>query len=618
MPRKLLAVFAFLSLTFGTAMADVYRAALASEDADEVASQSVAEESETQEEPPTAGGSPASSEETPAASGEASEAEEAPALTDAPSAEEASSQAETPAASEEADSASTEESTAEARDALEAVESNIGGSLVQVLVMGRNDEVRRVGSGFVVGAGHVLTAAHLVSANRRVFVVPLSTKAELRARVLQSREGADLALLGVNGLDLAPLIFAKDGFAPGRIVLSAGVWREDDASFLVTTAEGDVTAAFAQGSVGRHSQLSLEGDSPALTLIQHNAMIPVAGYGGPLLNNCGEVVGINRGSPNASGSWFRRPQAPEDVVYALEGIAVVNLLRLAGVTVGQSEESCVDARVDAEAAAAAARRELEEARREAELALEREREASGQAEEKEEQLQQRQDELEDANARVSDLQERIRDADRRGEEAASLREDLQGALEDKQQKQAELERLRTEVEDRERKARGRLLMTLAFAVAAVALVAIVAFTMHRRRSHQLAVAQDQAARAQREAQRRQVEGRGPGVNLPDCVLAGETGDGKSVSLKIPGSMLDGGVVIGRSPRNSTFLIDDKTLSREHAKLFADRDRLCIEDLGTTNGTRVNGRDLSPNDPVSVRGGNVLELGAVRLRVTWKN
>ena len=608
MPRKLIAVFAFLGLSFGMATVDLHRAALASEDAGADASQSVAEGSASEEEPPAAEDAPPPSEETPASDGEASTVE----------VEEAPSQGETPTASEEADSVSTEESTAETRGDLEAVESVVGGSIVQVLVRGRNDEVRRVGSGFVVGTSHVLTAAHLVSANRRVFVVPLSTKAELRARVLQSNEGADLALLGVSGLDLAPLTFAKDGFAPGRIVLSAGVWREGDASFLVTTAEGDVTAAFAQGSVGRHSQISLAGDSPTATLIQHNAMIPVAGYGGPLVNNCGEVVGINRSAPNASGSWLRRPRAPEEVVYALEGTVVASLLRLAGVTVAQSEESCVDARARAEAQAAAARRQAEEARQQAELAQERESEASSQVEEKEAQLQQRQDELEDANARVGDLQRQIRDADRRGEEAASLREDLQDALADKQRKETELERLRIEVEEVERQARGRFLMTLGLAVAAIALVAIVAFTMHRRRSHQLAVAQDQAARAQRQAQRPQGEGRGSAVNLSNCVLAGETGDGKSVSLKIPGSMLDGGVVIGRSPRNSTFLIDDKTLSREHAKLFADRDRLCIEDLGTTNGTRVNGRDLSPNSPATVRGGDVLELGAVRLRVTWKD
>lgn len=608
MPRKLLAAFAFLGLPIAMTMGDLHLPVLASEDSDGGASQSV-----VADEAPAS--SPASSEETPAASSEASAVEEAPASTEAPSAAEAPSQAEAAAASGEADSVPTEESTPETRSPLEDIESRVGGSIVQVLVMGRDGEVRRVGSGFVVGASYVLTAAHLVSANRRIVVVPLVTKAELVARAFHLNVGADLAVLGVNGLDLAPLTFAKDGFAQGRIVLSAGVWREGSAPFLVTAAAGDIAAAFAQGSVGRHSQLTSSGDSPAATLIQHNAMIPLAGYGGPLVNNCGEVVGINRSSPGASGSWLRRPRAPEDVVYALEGTAVANLLRLAGVTVGQSEDACVDPRVDAEAEAAAARRELEE--------------ASGQIEEKEAQLQRQQDELDSANERVSDLQEQIQNAESRGEEAASLREDLEDALEDKRAREAELERLRREQEEelerlrreqeeRERKDGERFFMMLAIAVAVIVLIATIAVTMHRRRSHQLAVAQDQAIHAQREAQRRQEESRGSRTSLPNCVLSGETGDGKAVSLKVPGVMLDDGIVIGRSPRNSTFLIDDKTLSREHAKLFGTSDRLCIEDLDTTNGTRVNGHDLSPNSPMAVREGDVLELGAVRLRVTWKN
>ena len=620
MLRKLLVGFAFLGLLFGMTMTDLPRPVLASEEPDGGAPQSVAEGSATEEEAAAVERPPANSEETPAADGESSADEEAPASTEAPSAEEPPAQTETPAAPEEADSASVEESAAET-SGLDEAKASVEGGIVQVLVMNRGDEVHRVGSGFVVGAGHVLTAAHLISANRRVVVVPLATKAELLARVLRRNEGADLALLRVSGLDLAPLTFAKDGFAPGRTVLSAGVWREGEPSFLVTAAEGNVSAAFAQGSVGRHSQHSSARDFPASTLIQHNAMIPVAGYGGPLVNNCGEVVGINRSPPDASGSWLRRPQAPKAVVHALEGAAVANWLRLAGATVRQSEESCVDTQVRAEAEADAARRKAEEARREV-----------GRA----------QDDLENANTRISDLEEQIRDAERRGEEAGSLREELQRAEEDKTRKEAALERLQTEAEglrdeaDRLRtaaeesersrieaekeaqKAKEQFLMTLAFAVAAVVLIAIVAVAMYRRRSRQLAVAQDQATRAQRAAQRPQMESRGSGVDLPTCVLSGETGDGKSVSLKIPGSMLDDGVVIGRSPRNSTFLIDEKTLSREHAKLFADRDRLCIEDLGTTNGTKVNGRDLSPNNPVAVRDGDVLELGAVRLRVAWKS
>ena len=83
-----------------------------------------------------------------------------------------------------------------------------------------------------------------------------------------------------------------------------------------------------------------------------------------------------------------------------------------------------------------------------------------------------------------------------------------------------------------------------------------------------------------------------------------------------GSLLVGdGVVVGRSPRHSTFLVDDKTMSREHARFFADDGSLYIEDLDTTNGTSVGGRQLQPRTPVALREGDLVELGAMRAQVS---
>jgi pSer/pThr/pTyr-binding forkhead associated (FHA) protein len=45
-------------------------------------------------------------------------------------------------------------------------------------------------------------------------------------------------------------------------------------------------------------------------------------------------------------------------------------------------------------------------------------------------------------------------------------------------------------------------------------------------------------------------------------------------------------VIGRSPECDIFL-DDVTVSRRHAELVRDGDRLLIRDLGSLNGTFVN-------------------------------
>ena len=76
-----------------------------------------------------------------------------------------------------------------------------------------------------------------------------------------------------------------------------------------------------------------------------------------------------------------------------------------------------------------------------------------------------------------------------------------------------------------------------------------------------------------------------------------------------------GSIIGRSPRNSTFLIDDRSLSREHARLYADGDHLQIENLAATNGVMVNGRELADHGSASLRDGDSLELGGVSLRVS---
>jgi pSer/pThr/pTyr-binding forkhead associated (FHA) protein len=40
----------------------------------------------------------------------------------------------------------------------------------------------------------------------------------------------------------------------------------------------------------------------------------------------------------------------------------------------------------------------------------------------------------------------------------------------------------------------------------------------------------------------------------------------------------------------------------------------VEDLGSTNGTFVNGKAVEPGAPVITRSGDVVRLGAVRLRL----
>ena len=481
---------------------------------------------------------------------------------------------------------------------------------VQIVVMNDQGEVRRVGSGFAVAqGGQVLTAAHLVLDERRVVAVPLTTGAELVARVVSFDERADLALLAVNGLDLPPFKFAKDGFAPGRLVYSAGVWSDSGEPVFVASASAEVPASLAQGAVGELGEIPAKDPLPAVTLIQHNAMIPAPGYGGPLLNECGEVVGVNRGAPGVASRRLRRGQAPEGVTHASGTIAIVAFLRAAGVAFTQSDASCIEARAEAEARAAEAQAQAEE--------------ATVEAEETGQELEQRQKELETAEERVSELEKQYQEAVRTGAaEADSLRTELESARGEQEAAQTAVANLEDELaallarQVQESEAEGRRLIAIVAAAGVlVALIIAVAVVVHRRRSRELVHAQQQAADAQQEAQRARMEADAP--DFPDCLLTGEMGGGRPASIKIPGSLLAReGAVIGRSPRQATFLVDDKTLSREHARLFGQDGVLYIEDLGATNGTRVNGRQIPPRTPVPLMEGDALELGAVKVQVVW--
>jgi len=69
--------------------------------------------------------------------------------------------------------------------------------------------------------------------------------------------------------------------------------------------------------------------------------------------------------------------------------------------------------------------------------------------------------------------------------------------------------------------------------------------------------------------------------------------------------------IGRAADNDIALEDD-WISARHLRLRRQNGAWIAEDLGSTNGTRVNGRPLNGTSPVQP--GDVLDLGRVKLKV----
>ncbi|MBX6314286.1 MAG: GGDEF domain-containing protein [Isosphaeraceae bacterium] len=109
------------------------------------------------------------------------------------------------------------------------------------------------------------------------------------------------------------------------------------------------------------------------------------------------------------------------------------------------------------------------------------------------------------------------------------------------------------------------------------------------------------------------------TNLSDLLVQAGTEPEAGPSAKylillrggIPGAMLrlsPGGDWIGRAPENTVY-VPEGTVSRRHAALRSDGDgRVWLTDLGSTNGTFVNGRRLVPHQPVLLRDGDRLRFG----------
>ena len=78
-------------------------------------------------------------------------------------------------------------------------------------------------------------------------------------------------------------------------------------------------------------------------------------------------------------------------------------------------------------------------------------------------------------------------------------------------------------------------------------------------------------------------------------------------------VIDGELVLGRAEQGLACLGDDPKLSRRHAKLSRSADgSLVIEDLGSVNGTWVNGQRI--DGPVRLSAGDILKLGDTHLEV----
>ena len=148
-----------------------------------------------------------------------------------------------------------------------------------------------LGSGVVISPdGYVVTNNHVVGENVREITVALSDKREIRGTVIGTDPATDIALLKIAARNLAVLPWADSSqLKVGEWVLAIGSPFQ-----LSQTVTAGIVSATGRTNVGFADYEDF---------IQTDAAINPGNSGGALVNNRGELVGINTGIFSESGGY---------------------------------------------------------------------------------------------------------------------------------------------------------------------------------------------------------------------------------------------------------------------------------------------------------------------------
>jgi V8-like Glu-specific endopeptidase len=151
------------------------------------------------------------------------------------------------------------------------------------------------GSGFAVGPNRVVTNAHVVELAGRypdnvvIGVVPSEGDKSYQGKVIKIDQARDLALIEFTGVRLPPLTLFGGKISDGDTLIALGYPGNVDVATARSAADfiKPQSPVRSQGGFAGFRQLS------GVSVLVHNASIARGNSGGPLLDRCGRVLGVN-------------------------------------------------------------------------------------------------------------------------------------------------------------------------------------------------------------------------------------------------------------------------------------------------------------------------------------
>jgi pSer/pThr/pTyr-binding forkhead associated (FHA) protein len=84
---------------------------------------------------------------------------------------------------------------------------------------------------------------------------------------------------------------------------------------------------------------------------------------------------------------------------------------------------------------------------------------------------------------------------------------------------------------------------------------------------------------------------------------------RSVAVRLP-------ILVGRSDE-ARFRLRQDSVSRRHCEFFIEDDAVHVRDLGSTNGTFLDGKEIAADAATVVRPGAVVQVGGIAFRVDYE-
>lgn len=220
-------------------------------------------------------------------------------------------------------------------------------SVIRIIELDRKGNLAGMGTGFFVSKGVIATNYHVVEGANTLVGLTKDSKGEMDEyplEIIWISNGADLALVKSKGLNGYPISLREQIPRKGEQVITIGYPYIADAA--IKPSDSALTeSTMSQGIVGRVVSASWTRDGSVIDIIQHGAAVNSGNSGGPLVDMCGNAIGVNTakalGRIEGSVKEGVSVNQSDGIFYASHISTLVKILKEKGFPVNVTSDGCL-------------------------------------------------------------------------------------------------------------------------------------------------------------------------------------------------------------------------------------------------------------------------------------